>query len=155
MIAQAAIDPERRAQAAKSVYDGALRSRVEGDKVAGEHDHVGLLRIGDSDIFADLIGGHEGADVNIRKLADAESFEGARQSRQMDGPRGDVEVETSVEQAIGAGNEGRADGNGGSVLQKIASRPRWKIRARRLQPANSFDDSFWNGDQQRDQEPKE
>ena len=45
VIAQAAVNSERRAQAAQRVHHGALRIGVEGDEVAGQDDQVGFCAL--------------------------------------------------------------------------------------------------------------
>ena len=144
MIAQTAVDAERRAQAAQSVHDGLLGMGVEGDEVAGERDQVGSLRVGDGDVPADFLGRHEGADVNVGKLADAESLEGAREAWQADGRRRHLEVQPPVQQAVCSGHKRRASGHGGGSFQKLPPRGRWNLRARPVPPGEQR-----NGEQDR------
>ena len=156
VVAQTAVDAERRAQAAQSVYGGLLRIGVEGDEVAGEHDRLGSLRVGDGDVLADLPGGHERADVNVGELADAESLEGARQAWQANGLRRHLEVQPPVQQAVGSSHEGRAGDHGGGSFQKLPPRRRLDFRARPAppgeQPAHAADDS--SGDREQDHHQK-
>ena len=78
VIAQAAEDAEGRAQAGQRLHHGLLRGRVPSDEVAGQRDQVRLQFVGDAHVLADLVLGHERADVNIGKLRDAETGEGLR-----------------------------------------------------------------------------
>ena len=122
MVTQTTIDAERRAQPAERVHDRLLRIRVEGDEVAGKHDHLGLLRVCDGDVLSDLPGRHEGTDVDIGELTDAKTLEGGRQARQPDGLCRGLEIEAPIKETIPSGHKRRPGGQSGRSFQKTPSR---------------------------------
>ena len=122
VIAETAPDAEGGAESGEGLDGRPGGVRVEGDEVAGEDDHVGLQLVDDGGVFADLVGGHVGADVDVGELGDAEALEGGGELREADLRAGGLEVQAAVEEAVGAGDEGRAGDNRGRAAEEGAAR---------------------------------
>src|SRR6266849_5482284 len=72
----------------------------------------------DSNVPANFLGAHEGADVEIGKLDNAETFEPFRQAPEPDPLMGGFEVKPAIEKPVGAGNKGGSAQGNGSLLQE-------------------------------------
>ena len=124
MVAQAGIDAEGRAQPGQRIHHRILRSRVEGDVVAGQHDQVRLLVIGDGGELANLFFGHERPDVDIGELRDPKAVKRGRQVGQADRPFHRLQIQATVEQAVSAAQERSGGHHAGGLREEIAPRRR-------------------------------
>src|SRR6266852_5871045 len=113
----------------------------------------------DSNVPANFLGAHEGADVEIGKLDNAETFERLRQAAEPDPLMGGFEVKPAIEESVAAANKrGSAQGNG-SLLQESPPARGLQIRPRRYEllesPTHRTCDVIDRAQQYCDQESKE
>ena len=101
VIAQAAVNSEGCLQLRDHLHHRILSPGIPGDEVACDGDEVGVKLIGERDVSANFVGGHERTDVKVGKLRDAESLKAFRQARQVNAPLGDLEIRAAVERAVG------------------------------------------------------
>src|SRR2546428_4311524 len=97
MIAQAAENAKGCTQRRERLNHFALGARIPGEKVTGQHDKVGFQSIGNRGASANLVPGHEWADVQIGKLRDTDSLEGFGKAWQLDALPRDFHIKQSVE----------------------------------------------------------
>ncbi len=97
-----------------------LRLVVPGEEVTRQRHQVGLQVIGDRGVPPDLVRGHEGADVEIGQLDDAETIKCLGQARQGDPLMRYLEVQPSIEQSIGTCEERRRSHADSGLFQEPA-----------------------------------
>lgn len=61
-----------------------LRRRVPSDEISSHNDQIGFQSISDRDAAANLVRGHERADVDIGKLGNAKALESLGKAAQTD-----------------------------------------------------------------------
>jgi len=83
-----------------------------------KHHEVPLQLVRDSSVSANFLGAHEGADVEIGKLHNAETVEGPRQAPESDPLLDGFEVKPAIKKPVGAGNKGGSAQGNGSLLQE-------------------------------------
>ena len=115
VIAQAAVNSEGCLQLRDHLHHRILSPGIPGDEVACDGDEVGVKLIGERDVSANFVGGHERTDVKVGKLRDAESLKAFRQARQVNAPLGDLEIRAAVERAVGP----RHKRNGGAEERRL------------------------------------
>src|SRR6266478_7199527 len=159
MVAEAAENAEWRLESRKRSYHRSLCCVIPGQEVAGQRHQVPLQLVRDSNVPANFLGAHEGADVEIGKLDNAETFERLRQAAEADPLMGGFEVKPAIEESVAAGNKrGSAQGNG-SLLQESPPARGLQIRPRRYEllesPTHRTCDVIDRAQQYCDQEFKE
>ncbi len=133
VVPEAAENAVGRTKARERLDHFALRLGVPADEVPGQHDQVGFQLVGDRDATANLVRGHEGADVEIGKLGDAKALEGFGQARQPDAPVSDLHVEPAVEKPVGRGHERCGAYRNGRLLEEAAAGGRGQGDGSRLE----------------------
>jgi hypothetical protein len=73
MVAEAPENTERRLQARKRLDHRSLCCCIPGDEVARQRHQVRFQLVRESYVPANLLGTHEGANVEVRKLEDAKA----------------------------------------------------------------------------------
>src|SRR5512146_905955 len=106
VVAQAAENTIRRLESRQLLHHRSLSCGIVGEEVAGQRHQVPLQLVGYRNVSANFLGAHEGADVEIGELDNAETFEGLRQAPEPDPPIGGFKVEPAIEEPIGASNKG-------------------------------------------------
>jgi hypothetical protein len=106
VVAQAAEDTEWSLQRRHGLHYGRLRCGIVGEEVAGQRNQIAAQVVGDLNVLANFFGAHEGADVKIGKLDNAETFKSLREALQPDALTSCFEIEAAIEKAIRAGHKG-------------------------------------------------
>src|SRR5229473_388840 len=104
VVAQAAENSVGRTETREDVNYFPLSPGIIGKEIAGQRDQVGFQPVGDRDATANLVPGHEWADVDIGELDDAKSLESLGQARQADALASDLYVEPPVKKPVGRGH---------------------------------------------------
>src|SRR5215471_20326816 len=77
--------------------------------------------IGHRNAMADLVCGHERANVDVRKLHNTKALEGLGQPSESDTSSGNLESDTLEDKAVGGGCEWRGAHRGGGLLEKATT----------------------------------
>jgi hypothetical protein len=101
VVPKAAVDAVRRMQARERLNNFALLPSVIRQVIACHYDQVCIQGIGHRNAMVDLACGHEGANVDVRKLHNAKALEGLGQPSESDTSSGNLESDTLEDKAVG------------------------------------------------------
>ena len=80
--------------------------------------------------MADLVCGHEGANMDVRKLHNAKALEGLGQPSESDTSLGNLESDPLEDKAVGGGREWQGTHRGGGLLEKATTAWRGRVEGK-------------------------
>jgi len=97
------------------------RVAIGGDEVSSDDCEIRTKAVGKVDSTANLVGGHEVADVNVAELSDFQTIETRRQIRDLDVNAVELEIEPFFTESVSRCHEGNGAGNVGGRTKKSSA----------------------------------